>query len=113
MGIFWSYPDQPKPEPSVMQHFRAALAAPPPSDADLDEQARELAGALALAPPRQAAKVNGGSLIIAIVIVAALVGAGIGTNAAGLDAATTALFSLGTTAFGIVVGLLTGEKPSQ
>jgi len=59
MGIFWSYPDQPKPEPSVIQHFRAALAAPPPSGADLDEQARELAGAVALALPRQAAKVNG------------------------------------------------------
>jgi hypothetical protein len=50
-------------------------------------------------------------LIVALLIVAVLIGAGIATQAAHLTASSAALFSLATTAFGIVVGLLTGEKP--
>jgi hypothetical protein len=93
-----------------MQHFRAALAAPPPSKADLDQQAQELATAVASATPSQTGEVNKGNLITALLIVVAFVGAGIGTDAVGLSASSTALFALGTTAFGIIVGMLSGEK---
>ena len=82
MGIFWK--PQPHPQPLVMQHFRAALAAPPPPTADLDQQAQELATAVASAAPAQTGEVNKGNLITAILIVVAFVGAGIGTDAAGL-----------------------------
>ncbi len=46
-------------------------------------------------------------------IVAVLLGAGIGTDAANLPNSSKALYALATTAFGIVVGLLTGEKPKS
>ena len=108
MGIFWQ--PQPQPQPLVTQQFRAALAAPPPPTEELERQAQDLATRAASAPPSQSGEVNKGNLITAILIVVAFVGAGIGTDAAGLSASSTALFGLGTTAFGIIVGLLGGEK---
>lgn len=113
MGIFWNYPDQPQPRPYLVQQFRTALATQPPADANLDQQAHDLAAAVASAPPAQAATLDKLNLAIAILIVFAFVGAAIGTDAVGLSTSTTSLFALATTAFGIVVGLLTGEKPSQ
>jgi hypothetical protein len=113
MGIFWNYPDQPaQPRPYVVQQFRTALATHLPADANVDQQARDLAAAVASLPPPQAT-LDKRNLGIAILIVFAFVGAGIGTDAVGLSTSTTSLFALATTAFGIVVGLLTGEKPSQ
>jgi hypothetical protein len=113
MGIFWNYAEQPQTPASMVQQFRAALAAPSVSGPELDRQAQALADEAAAPPPRaQGAQMNTGNLIIAIGIVAALIGAGIGTNAAGLGTSTTSLFGLATTAFGIVVGILTGEKPA-
>ena len=91
MGIFWKA--QPQPQPLVMQHFRAALAAPPPPTTELDQQAQALATAVASAAPSQTGEVNKGNLITAMLIVVAFVGAGIGTDAVGLSASSTALFS--------------------
>lgn len=110
MGIFWNYTAQ--PPASTTQLFRAALQAPPPARADLESQARDLAAQATPQPQVHTANLNVMNLIVAILIVFAFVGAGIGTNAAGLTTSTASLFALATTAFGIVVGLLGGEKPA-
>ena len=113
MGVFWNYTEQPQAQASTMQLFRAALNAPAPAtSADLNKQAQALATEVSSPQRTQAAELNATNLVIAILIVIALIGAGIGTNAAGLTTSTTSLFALATTAFGIVVGLLTGEKPT-
>lgn len=112
LGVFWNYTEQPQAQASTTQLFRAALNAPAPAtSADLDKQAQALATEVS-SPRTQAAELNSTNLVIGILIVIAFVGAGIGTNAAGLTTSTTSLFALATTAFGIVVGLLTGEKPT-
>jgi hypothetical protein len=82
----------------------------PPPEAELDQRAQALAMAVASTAPSQTGEVNKGNLITAILIVFVFVGAGIGTDAAGLSTSATALFALGTAAFGIIVGLLGGEK---
>lgn len=113
LGVFWNYTEQPQAQASTTQLFRAALNAPAPAtSADLDKQAQDLATEVSSPPRTQAAELNATNLVIGILIVIAFVGAGIGTNAAGLTTSTTSLFALATTAFGIVVGLLTGEKPT-
>ena len=113
MGIFWNYTEQPQAQASTTQLFRTALNAPAPAtSADLDKQAQDLATEVSSPPRTQAAELNATNLVVAILIVIAFVGAGIGTNAAGLTTSTTSLFALATTAFGIVVGLLTAEKPT-
>jgi hypothetical protein len=109
MGIFWTYSTEPRP--SVVASFKAALAKSPPSGNALDSEAEERAAATAdtTAP----ANLNSKNLIVAIIIVAALIGAAIGTDAANLPNSSKALYVIATTAFGIVVGLLTGEKPKS
>jgi hypothetical protein len=107
MGLFWEGTGEPAPE--VERSFRDALATPPASVPDLDAAARQRAAAVANAsPPATLKKAN---LIVALAVVAVLIGCAIGTDAAHLPSSSKALFGLATTAFGIVVGLLTGEKP--
>jgi hypothetical protein len=107
MGIFWNYAD---PAQRVEELFTSALAGPSLHGEELQQQAQILRTAAAASPGTQAT-LNLENLAIALLLVVAFVGAGIGTNAVGLTDSTTALFALATTAFGIVVGLLTGEKP--
>lgn len=59
-----------------MQQFRAALAAPPPPEGELDKQAQALATQAASPPPTQTASLNTWNLIAAILIVIVFVSAG-------------------------------------
>jgi hypothetical protein len=106
MGVFW---DQAEADPQYMvDSFSAALRTPPPQqDALVEDLARTHARAASVRP---AAKLNVGRLIAALVIVGVLLGAGIACNSAHLHDAEKTLFSLATTAFGVVVGLLTGKS---
>jgi hypothetical protein len=72
MGIFWSYPTPPQPQPFVGQQFHTALASQPPAQPELDQEAHTLAVAAASAPAAQAATLNKLNLVIAILIVFAL-----------------------------------------
>lgn len=113
MGIFWNYTGHLLTQASTTQLFRTALQAPPPATpADLDSQAQDLAAQVTSPPHAQAADLNVMNLVVAILIVIAFVGAGIGTDAAGLTTSTASLFALATMAFGIIVGILGGEKPT-
>ncbi len=109
MGIFWDYSDQPRP--SVVDSFKTALTKQAQQGDDLDAEARERA--VAAADATAPASLKAGNLIVALIVVAVLIGAGIGTDAASLPDSSKALYALATTAFGIVVGLLTGEKPKS
>jgi hypothetical protein len=109
MGVFWDYKDQ--PSQAVVDSFRAALEKTPPQGPALDEEATTRAAAVTNASPP--ASLNRANLVVALVVVAVLLGAGIGTDAANLPNSSKALYALATTAFGIVVGLLTGEKPKS
>ena len=106
MGIFWE--ETGNPAPDVERSFKDALAKAPPSDSTLDAEAHDRATAAANA--NTPAKLKTANLIVALLIVAVLIGCAIGTDAAHLPNSSKALFGLATTAFGIVVGLLTGEK---
>ncbi|MGO9080744.1 MAG: hypothetical protein ACLQDY_17145 [Streptosporangiaceae bacterium] len=107
MGIFWNYADE--PPPSVVASFSEALAKAPPQGPALAQEAQTRAAAAAGVTPR--ASLNRLNLVVALGTVAVLLGAGIGTDAANLPNSSKAIYALATTAFGIVVGLLTGEKP--
>jgi hypothetical protein len=109
MGIFWDSKDQ--PSQTVVNAFRAALAETPPEPAALDGEAQARATAVTNTSPPAA--LNRTNLLVALLIVAVLLGAAIGTDAANLPNSSKALYALATTAFGIVVGLLTGEKPTS
>lgn len=109
MGLFWNYASV--PSATVEESFRTALAKTPPQGDALDEEAKTRAAAVTNTNPP--ASLNKANLVVALVIVAVLLGAGIGTDAANLPNSSKALYALATTAFGIVVGLLTGEKPKS
>jgi hypothetical protein len=109
MGIFWTYSAEPRP--SVVDSFKTALAKPAVSGNALDNEASERAAAVAdtTAP----ANLNWKNLIVAIILVLALLGTAIGTDAANLPNSSKALYAIATTAFGLIFGLLTGEKPKS
>jgi hypothetical protein len=91
-------------KPSVREVLIDALGSPPVVNADAEATHR-------------LANVDGGSLqtsrlIIAIVLVALLLMAGVFTDIKGYDDSSKALFGLAATLFGVIVGLLGGEKPS-
>jgi len=108
MGIFWDD----TAVSGAAEHLIASeikLRAP---DLDDDDVATK-ASALAAAAKGTAAttKFHANRMLVALAFVMAFVGAGIGTEAAGLNNSSKALFGLGSTAFGIIVGIVTGEKP--
>jgi hypothetical protein len=78
------------------------------TDAERAAHARGWAQAAAMTPGPASLRV--GPLLVALAIVAALLVGGVIADAADLPNSSKALFGLATTAFGIVVGLLTGEK---
>lgn len=106
MGIFWESPTQ--TPPATVQLFHAAYAMQPPA-ADMVGQlaTNSAAAAVSLSAPTT---LNSTRLILALAIVAVLLGAGIWTDQAHLADSSKTLFALATTAFGIVTGLVTGEK---
>ncbi len=108
MGIFWTYSAQ--PQQAVVQSFQDALTKPPADDpVTLTREATERAAAAAnVSAP---AHLDYPRLITALGIVAVLLIGAVWTDAAHVGDSSNALFALATTAFGMVVGLLTGEKP--
>jgi hypothetical protein len=108
VGIFWEPLSTERA--SLRSQFREALMASPPSKAEADSRADDLARA-STTDSRQSLQV--GRLLIAMAIVIVLVGAGIWTAAVGLSDPSKSIFGIATTAFGVVVGLLGGEKKSS
>jgi len=106
MGVFWDHTDEPPAD--VVSSFKEALEATPPAGAALQREAGERA--LAVTRSTGASKLNVGRLAGAIVLVLLLAGAGVAAEAADLSESSKALFGFATTVFGVVVGLLTGEK---
>lgn len=108
MGIFWS--DEVEDRGTTLESVLdvAFAARPPGSD---QERARLVRNSAREVAPQAQLKVV--PLVIALGIVGVLLGAGIWTDAAGLKGSSRAVFGLATTAFGIVVGLLGGEKPAK
>jgi hypothetical protein len=104
MGIFWSEP----PATDLEAALERAYQTPPPPEERRAELARQEAQQVAGPSTFRADR-----LLLALAIVAVLLGAGVWAEAGNLAASSKALFGLATTAFGIVVGLLTGEKPSK
>lgn len=107
MGIFWESLSTERA--SLKSQFREALMASPPSEAEAESRANDLAQA-STTETEQSLQV--GRLLIAMAIVIVLIGAGIWTSAAGLSDPSKSIFGIATTAFGVVVGLLGGEKKS-
>ncbi len=109
MGIFWDYGSTADSE--LEGAFDEALAAEPPEERVRGQKARLLAKSVAgLTPP---AALNVGRLVVALLIVAVLLGGGVASEAADLKDSSKALLGLAATAFGLVVGLLGGEKPKS
>jgi hypothetical protein len=108
MGLFWDYPA--RPSPVLVQSFREALLTPP--DASLIDADAETRAAAATSTA-DTAKLNAARLVVSLGIVAVLVIGGVITDANHLVASSTALYTLATTAFGIVVGVLSAEKPKS
>jgi hypothetical protein len=108
MGIFWeTKPDE--PSPLLVNNFAAALRTQPPADeATVKAQATESARAAATVTPPTT--FNAQRFVMAVIIVAVLLIAGIVCNAQGWTDAEKTLFTLATTAFGVVTGLLAGKS---
>lgn len=107
MGVFWEYTDE--PSPYVVKSFKEALESASPAGAEaLEREAGERAKAVTGSTGK--GRLHAGRLAGALAIVVVLVGVAIAAEALGLDESSKALFGLATTAFGIVVGLLTGER---
>jgi hypothetical protein len=101
MGVFWDY--RARPKPAMVLAFRDALAAPPPDPAALDREATRRVEALT--ETMTETNLNVDRLAVALGIVGLLIAAAITTDAFDLSASSTALYTLATTAFGMVVGL--------
>lgn len=119
MGVFYERVGGPPPESlvpvdtvrSVVE--RGLQSAPPLTGEDLVDQTDALvAEARASAPVAADAgevRLQGQRLLIAAGLVALLVVAGIVTEANGWSDSSTAIWTLATTAFGVIVGLLGGD----
>jgi hypothetical protein len=103
MGVFFGRrPGQAQ----VVEGIKAALETDPQTIADTSAEAKERAAALAQPDqPFYTAR-----FVVAVLIFACIVGAAIGTDAAGLSASSKALYGFAAAIFGVVVGLLGGEK---
>lgn len=95
----------------VHASLRAALLSPPPANptrAALASQALVGSSANSLQGP---VVFNTGRFLVALVIFFIVLGAAIGTDAAGLTNSPTALYGFAGSIFGVVVGYLGAEKP--
>jgi hypothetical protein len=109
MGVFWST-DPVSPPPLVVQNFKDALRADVSGDDDLQVTAHATQRAQSAASVQSPAQFNPARFLAALAIVAVLLAAGIVCNAKGWSDSSKTLFTLATTAFGVVTGLLTGKS---
>lgn len=88
---------------------QAALSSEPPTDPGgaAKAAAQAASDAMAGSPTFQSTR-----FLVAMVIFLALLGIAIGCDASGLTSSTTALYSLASSLFGVIVGFLGGEKSS-
>jgi hypothetical protein len=105
MGIFFETTSTDRPK--IKAAIKDALETDPTTVANPEAAAEEKAAEVA---PAGYAKFNAGRFIGALLVFAAIVGCAIGTDAAGLDDSSKALWGFGATVFGVVVGFLGGEK---
>ena len=110
MGIFWERAVQPPPTPAD-EAVDIHEAYQEPTDAERAAHARGRAQAIAQTP--EPAKLKAVPLLVAFGVVVAFVVGGVVAEAIHLPDSSKALFGLATTAFGLVVGLLTGEKSNS
>ena len=96
---------------TIRTAVRDALATQPPEPAQLDAAA--VAKTNAITQQLTSKPFQTGRFIGAIIIFAVIIAVGITTDALGWADSSKALFGFGTTIFGVVVGLLGGEKPSD
>jgi hypothetical protein len=104
-------PDELKPEykPLVVDALREALNNDPPPLSDASKAAAEKASKV-MVQVSAGGEFKTGRFIGALVIFAVIVGGAAGADAAGLPDSSKALYGFAATIFGLVVGLLGGEK---
>ena len=108
MGVFFDTDAAPS-RTVVASAIKDALETDPATVPDTDGAAQAKANEVVAA---EHTKFHTDRFIGALVILAAVAGTAIGTEAAGLPTATRALWGFGATIFGVVAGLLGGEKAS-
>ena len=108
MGVFFDTDAAPS-RTVVASAIKDALETDPATVPDTDGAAQAKANEVVAA---EHTKFHTDRFIGALLILAAVAGAAIGTEAAGLPTATRALWGFGATIFGVVAGLLGGEKAS-
>jgi hypothetical protein len=109
MGLFYE-PARATPTKAVEGAIKDALETDPNSVNDTTQEAAKRANEIT--PPAGYAKFNTGRFVGAIVVFLGLLGAGIGTDAAGLEDSSKAIYGFAAGIFGLVVGFLGGEKPA-
>jgi len=93
----------------VVAAVRSAVVSEPPADPGAQAQQAAQAAANALLG---GATLNTGRFLVAAAIFLALLGTAIGCDASGLTSSTTAIYSLVSSIFGVIVGVLGGENTS-
>jgi hypothetical protein len=107
VGVFFN--QVPVQRMQVHNAILDALRTDPAQVQNPDAEAQNRTDA-AITPPASYAAFNTGRFIGAILIFGALVGAAIGSDAAGLADSQKALYGLAASVFGVVIGFLGGEK---
>ena len=99
-------------EPSLTTAIRTAALQPvPPAPAAADLAAASIASQTTAPLPDDSA-FQSSRFLVAVLIFAVVVGAAIWTDADGLSDSSKALYGFAASIFGLVVGLLGGEKPN-
>jgi hypothetical protein len=106
MGVFYEASDS---NEQIRRVVKDALAARPALAEDAE--AVEHNASAAVKAVKSSSQLDVGRLLIAIAILAVIVGAAVGTDAANLDdLSSKALWALASSVFGVILGLLGGEK---
>lgn len=106
MGIFFDKPTV--SNTNLTEAFRDALKADPGA-IDVEQEAAKRVDDLQTKP----GSFQSGRFLIALAILLAFVAAAIWADAAGHPDSSKALYGFAATILGLIVGLLTGEKPSS
>jgi hypothetical protein len=106
MGVLYESGD---PSEKIRMVIREAMGAE--SALANDAEAVETKASAAVQAVKSSSKLSAGRLLIAIAILAAIIAAAVGTDAANLDdPSSKALWTLASSVFGVILGLLGGEK---
>ena len=108
MAIFF---DQSPTKPAIRTAIKEALALDPNSLENLDLEADSRTSAVLDDKPA-APLFRTDRFLVALGIFLAILAAAIVADATNLDDSSKALYGFATTIFGLVVGLISGEKPS-